>query len=101
LDGADLSPPVLGPNGELYGTTIRLGPNIGGYEAIYELTPPASPGGNWTDVGLYYFHEDKHGSDPVAVTLGSDGNLYGTTRFGGKSKDGVHGQGTTFQLVLQ
>jgi uncharacterized repeat protein (TIGR03803 family) len=36
------------------------------------------------------------GHPPNAVTLGANGNLYGTTLAGG-----AHGQGTVFQLVLQ
>lgn len=91
------STPVLGPNGVLYGTT--LGGGIPGRGTIYEMLPPASPGGIWTEVILYAF-SGADGWEPNAVILGPDGNLYGTTRFGGVSKDGVTNQGTVFQLVL-
>jgi uncharacterized repeat protein (TIGR03803 family) len=88
---------VLGPGGELYGTTSSGGtiqPSLG---TIYEMVPPSSPGGSWSEVILYSFPEDEaEGDGPNAVTLGPDGNLYGTTVLGG-----AHGQGTVFQLVLQ
>jgi len=93
------SSPVLGPNGELYGTTRGGGRHDGGI--IYEMVPPASPGGSWTEIILYSFTNLADGGIPNAVTLGPDGNLYGTTAFGGVSKDGATNQGTVFQLVLQ
>jgi uncharacterized repeat protein (TIGR03803 family) len=81
----------------LYGTTGSGGtiqPSLG---TIYEMVPPSSPGGSWSEVILYSFPEDEvEGDGPNAVTLGPDGNLYGTTVLGG-----THGQGTVFQLVLQ
>jgi uncharacterized repeat protein (TIGR03803 family) len=45
----------------------------------------------------YSFPESgANGVGPNAVTLGPDGNLYGTTIAGG-----AHNLGTVFQLVLQ
>jgi uncharacterized repeat protein (TIGR03803 family) len=61
------------------------------------MVPPSSPGGAWTEAILNSFPESgADGHPPNAVTLGANGNLYGTTLAGG-----AHGQGTVFQLVLQ
>jgi uncharacterized repeat protein (TIGR03803 family) len=90
------STPVLGPGGALYGTTAGGG-TAGLVGTIYEMVPPPSPGGAWTEVILYSFPESgANGVGPNAVTLGPDGNLYGTTIAGG-----AHKLGTVFQLVLQ
>jgi len=91
-------PPILGPNGELYGTTYAGG--LHGSGTIYELVPPSSPGGQWTEVTLYNFNAGADGGQPNSVVLGPDGNLYGTTEYGGVSAGGITNQGTIFQLVL-
>jgi uncharacterized repeat protein (TIGR03803 family) len=93
------STPVIGPGGVLYGTTISGGTI--GYGTVYKMSPPSSPGGTWTEVILHSFAGGADGTYPNAVTIGPDGNLYGTTQQGGAPKDGVHNQGTVFQLVLQ
>src|SRR5580658_9907555 len=93
------STPVIGPGGVLYGTTLSGGTT--GHGAIFEMVPPSSPGGSWTEVILHSFAGGADGTYPNAVTIGPDGNLYGTTQQGGAPKDGVHNQGTVFQLVLQ
>ena len=93
------SAPVLGPGGVLYGAT--LGGGSPGYGTIFEMLPPSSPGGSWTEVILHSFAGGADGTFPISVTLGPDGNLYGTTNQGGAPKDGIHNQGTVFQLVLQ
>jgi uncharacterized repeat protein (TIGR03803 family) len=93
------STPVLGPGGVLYGTTASGGTNNQG--TIYEMLPPSAPGGPWTEVVLYSFTGGANGIQPTGVTLGPDGNLYGTTVIGGISKDGATNQGTVFQLVLK
>ncbi|HUO29391.1 MAG TPA: choice-of-anchor tandem repeat GloVer-containing protein [Bryobacteraceae bacterium] len=91
------SAPVLGPNGVIYGTTLNGGlHNVG---MIYELLPPSTPGGAWAEVPLYSFN-DTEGAGPLSVAVGPDGNLYGTTSWGGVSNDG-NNQGVVFQLVLQ
>ena len=93
-----ISTPVIGPNGVLYGAAYEggaLGPG-----AIFQLTPPSSPGGTWTESILYSFTAGTQGAGPNGVTLGSDGNLYGTTYQGGVSPGGAKNQGTVFQLVL-
>jgi uncharacterized repeat protein (TIGR03803 family) len=94
---------VLGPGGVLYGTTNTGGTSATGVAGIiYEMVPPSSAGGAWTEVILYSFPPANPGGYPAegafpnAVSLGADGNLYGTTEEGG-----AYDQGTVFQLVLQ
>ena len=92
------STPVLGPNGVLYGTTYSGG--LYNWGTVYELLPPSSPGGTWTEVTLYSFTDGPDGGEPMGVALGQDGNLYGTTFIGGVSPHGILNQGTVFELVL-
>jgi uncharacterized repeat protein (TIGR03803 family) len=83
---------VIGENGVLYGTTLGEGTNGSG--AVYSLTPPASPGGQWTETTLYTFQGGSDGANPYqGVVIGSGGVLYGTTPFGG------NGFGTVFSLT--
>jgi uncharacterized repeat protein (TIGR03803 family) len=88
------STPVLGPGGVLYGTTLDGG--IHDMGTIFEMVPPSAPGGSWTEVILYAFTGGADNAFPNAVTLGPDGNLYGTTQSSSASN-----QGTVFQFVLK
>jgi uncharacterized repeat protein (TIGR03803 family) len=75
---------VVGPDGStLYGTTKGGGPaNCG---TIYKITPDG------TLTTLYSFTCGSDGANPVAkLTLGSDGNFYGTTSI----PDGGYGAGS-------
>jgi uncharacterized repeat protein (TIGR03803 family) len=73
--------------GNLYGTTFYGG----GHEdvgTIFQLTPPASPGGAWTETVLHSFSDLPGGWDPWAgLVSDKSGNLYGTTWLGGTSGD--------------
>ncbi len=72
--------------GNLYGTTL-----IGGayaYGTVFELMPPSTSGGSWTDSTLLSF-EGADGLAPHAsLIMDAGGNLYGTTEEGGASGDG-------------
>ncbi len=96
---------VLGKNGVLYGTTGSGGAISGspcslvgvttGCGTVYELTPPASPGGLWTETILHSFTgQNGDGAIPGPLTVGPDGVLYGPTSSGGSA-----GHGTVFALV--
>ena len=85
--------PVVGPNGVLYGTTGYGGNGSG---TVYELQPPASPGGAWTETVLYTFpgSTNAFGGFATSLVLGPGGVLYGTTYSGGD-----FGQGLVFRLT--
>jgi uncharacterized repeat protein (TIGR03803 family) len=99
---------VVGKNGALYGTTSGAGSAaslsacpgaydvIAGCGIVFELTPPSTPGGVWTETILHSFSgQDGDGATPLAaLTLSSNGVLYGTT-----SQGGTAGRGTVFSLV--
>ena len=82
-------------DGNLYGTTERGGTADNGI--VFELSPPATKGGQWIEKVLYRF---KGGSDGIAPTAGlvfdPAGNLYGTTSDGGKCH---YSCGTVFRLA--
>lgn len=85
---------AIGQNGSLYGATQNGGTyNLG---TVFELTPPASPGGMWTLNVLYSFHGDGDGINPGGgVVIGANGIIYGTTLSGG-----ALGFGCVFGLEL-
>ncbi|HXM44921.1 MAG TPA: choice-of-anchor tandem repeat GloVer-containing protein, partial [Bryobacteraceae bacterium] len=85
---------VIGNGGVLYGTTFYGGTGNNG--VVFQLVPPASPGGVWTETILHKFAGSPgDGANPhTAVTPGSGGVLYGTTYNGGAS-----GHGTVYQLT--
>lgn len=77
---------VIDKSGNLYGTTFVGGSS--GLGTVFEVTASGSFS------TLYNFPDSAHGSHPnAALTLGSDGNLYGTTQYGGASN-----RGTVFKL---
>jgi uncharacterized repeat protein (TIGR03803 family) len=78
---------IWGPGGTLYGTT-----DGGGGTANAGTVFQVSPSGQ--ESVLYSFRAAPDGKAPqAAVTLGSDGALYGTTNLGGSA-----GDGTVFKL---
>ena len=83
---------IFDASGNLYGTTYDGG--IGSYSgSVYELSP-SNGGWSFAVLHLFDFSEDE-GVNPVAgVTMGADGNLYGTTIGGGSYEDG-----TVYELV--
>lgn len=117
-DGAyPLGPLTAGAGGVLYGTTssggtspLCLGSSTGraGCGTVFQLTPPSSPGGSWTETVLYSFTAvNGDGAYPTGnIVLAANGSLYGTTQYGGGatsgsacSYNGITGCGTVFQLT--
>jgi uncharacterized repeat protein (TIGR03803 family) len=83
-DGADPETPlVFGRGGAIYGTTFKGGaPNAG---TAFSLTPPATPGGSWTEKIIYTFGPTRAGgiSPFSGLVVGMGGALYGVTLSGG------------------
>jgi uncharacterized repeat protein (TIGR03803 family) len=76
--------------GNLYGTTPSSGSGT-----VFELSPPATSGGAWTETVLYAFQGgDTDGAYPYGTLIFDNaGNLYGTTSGGGPDN-----RGTVFEL---
>ena len=84
---------TIGSGGVLYGTTYNGG--TAGLGTVFSLTPPAIPGGAWTESVLHSFVENGVGVFPATgVALGPGGIIYGTTGYGGP-----HNSGTVFSLT--
>jgi hypothetical protein len=77
-DGSDPHGVAIGSNGVLYGSTSDGGL---GYGTVYSLTPPASPGGSWTENVLYSFPYNGVTGGPTNLVIGPQGALYGTTNY--------------------
>lgn len=78
-------------DGNFYGVTVAGGANSGG--TVFEVTPTG------TLTTLYNFCAQKgcrDGNEPSTLMQGRDGNLYGTTMWGGYIK--VQGAGTIFEM---
>ena len=81
------SGPVRGNDGNFYGTISQGGARNNG--TIYRITPAG------TLTTLYSFTGGADGAAPMAgLTLGKDGNFYGTT-----PNSGTGGYGTVFQFT--
>jgi uncharacterized repeat protein (TIGR03803 family) len=113
--GGPLAALTVGPGGVLYGTTQYGGSStlctlnnvVVGCGTVFQLTPPVTPGGAWSETVLYTFTgQDGDGALPVAgLVLGKNGSLYGTTEYGGSAASGssctsfgASGCGTIFEL---
>src|SRR5215469_3515882 len=93
---------VFGPDNRPYGITSYGGAKGDG--VVFSLTPPVSlcrtarcSSGDWTETILHQFAGAPDGRMPGYgnVTFDSQGNLYGTTYFGGAYFD----SGTVFQMT--
>jgi uncharacterized repeat protein (TIGR03803 family) len=75
-------------SGNLYGATQSGGTSNTG--TVFKLSPPATPGGTWTETILHSFSGGSDGADPGAgLIFGRQGALYGTTQGGGTSNNGT------------
>lgn len=73
--------------GNLYGAAGGGNQSCGGYcGVVYRLSPQRD--GTWKYTTLHKFN-GSDGAGPNGVTVGSDGNLYGTTIVGGQYNGGV------------
>ena len=78
--------PTLDAAGNVYGTVFNELPGNGGF--VFKLTPS---GGGWTETNLAVF--GVGGNDAASpyssVVLDANGNVYGTTFYGGSHNDGT------------
>ena len=94
---------IADKQGALYGTTLYGGAHNSG--TAFKLTPPAAGASDWTQTVLYSFCYDGYicndGLYPgTGLVFDTQGNLYGTTLFGGVSNSGYsYGNGTVFKLT--
>jgi uncharacterized repeat protein (TIGR03803 family) len=98
-DGAYPIDIVMDSSGNFYGAAMSGGANGQG-GAVFELGPDGS---RWKLSVLYSFCSQidcADGKEPVTVTLGPHGSLFGTTEFGGKHGGG-DGAGVAFELKAQ
>jgi uncharacterized repeat protein (TIGR03803 family) len=104
---------IMDKSGNLYGTTVDGGvfeqeveaPYVAG-GTVFELTPPSTKGGNWTESILHSFGEANDGQYVVdGLIMDTSGNLYGATVAGGAysgcSVIAITGCGTVFELSPQ
>jgi uncharacterized repeat protein (TIGR03803 family) len=93
---------VVGPSGNLYGTTYYGGPTYGagaclgnGCGLVFELSRNSQ--NTWVETILYAFNGGKDGSNPTALASGPSGDLVGATAFGGNPA--CSGCGVIFRLA--
>lgn len=93
------APLVQGSDGNFYGTTSDGGPsNSYGYTygTVFKITPEGA-------LTVLHGFEGPDGAAPLASLIqGSDGNLYGTTSYGGSNNPGGgagYPYGTVFQIT--
>ncbi|MBA3912858.1 MAG: hypothetical protein H0X25_03140 [Acidobacteriales bacterium] len=90
---------VLDPQGNLYGTASFGGSKL--YGIVYQLVPGAD--GTWTENILHNFANGSDGATPYnGVTLDRQGNLFGSTYYGGglgQCADRSQTCGTVFKLA--
>jgi uncharacterized repeat protein (TIGR03803 family) len=104
VDGQNpLANVVFDKAGNLYGTTSAGG--AGSLGAIFELSPPSTQGGSWTETILYNFAGGSDGAVPAAGLLpSSTGTFYSTTEYGGtgnclRMTNQPSGCGTVFAIA--
>jgi uncharacterized repeat protein (TIGR03803 family) len=92
--GAEPCALIRGKGGVFYGTT-SLGGSPANAGTVFQLTPPTTQGGSWTETTLYAFTGQSDGGLPCGtMTADEAGNLYGTT-----SGNGANIPGTVFKLT--
>ena len=99
---------VMDKAGNIFGATSYTNPCITSLQcgSVYELSPPQQPGDPWTEITLYDFQGFGHGdggSPEGGLVQDADGNLYGTTAYGGHGPclllGSAVGCGTVYELV--
>jgi hypothetical protein len=87
---------IQGPNGSFYGTAGGT-PSRGGL--IFRMKPPASSSGSaWAFDVLYDFTGSPDGYDPMELTFGKEGAIFGVSLYGGTGQSCQGGCGTLFEV---
>jgi len=93
---------TMDAEGNLYGTTLNggaYGPYTG-FGTVFQLKPPSTPGGEWTESVLWSFGNDSDGYALYSgLVVDRGGNLYGVTACGGAYGGSAGGEGTLFELT--
>jgi len=97
-DGANPQRGMIMKDGVLYGMTEYGGSEVrcatNGCGTVFALSPPASPGGSWTEQVLHNFAGGSDGAFPTSgLVADRNGVLYGTTL------GGSVGLGSVFSLT--
>jgi hypothetical protein len=87
---------VPGPDGSLYGTSEFNLCNLGSKGNVFQLRPPAAPGGQWHYEVIHDFSRHSVLANPSSLAVASDGTLYGTTL--GSAASGIPGNGGVYRL---
>jgi len=102
-DGSEPSGLMMGSDGSLYGTNTYGGHHEVG--TVFKLTPPAtackSATCRWSFTKLYDFTGQTDGGYPFGQLVERNGNLYGTTLYGGDPPNGCEtgsGCGVVYEL---
>jgi uncharacterized repeat protein (TIGR03803 family) len=93
-DGNSPAGLVQGSDGNLYGTTA-FG-NTNGDGAVFRI----SPNGTYTNLHFFTGSPNDGRNSYAGLVQASDGNLYGTTFYGGTSTNCGSGCGTVFRISL-
>jgi uncharacterized repeat protein (TIGR03803 family) len=82
--------------GNLYGITglggeinLKFCNGTAGCGTVFQLSPPATPGGAWTETILHSFVYQQGALPQDRPVSDSQGNLYGTAQVGGPFRNGV------------
>jgi hypothetical protein len=91
---------VAGPKGSFFAETVQGGTANEG--TVFQMTPPAEDGENWTLTTIYNFQGGVDGELPYGLIGDADGNLFGETYLGGTGVNcptgGQNACGTVFEL---
>ena len=91
--GQPLDGLIMDQQGNLYGTTSQGGP--AGHGTVFQLTPPASAGGLWTQTILSALADWPYGRTPLGgLVMDANGNLFGTAGY-----YGAFNHGTAFEVI--
>jgi hypothetical protein len=97
-----LTPLFIDSTGAIYGVTpsgsLASCPN--GCGAVFQIVPPATKGGAWTENTLYQFTGGSDGGTPDTMIMDRSGVIYGTTNYAGLvNGECPSGCGVVFRLA--